>query len=108
MRRNTTRLFPVIGVTVLRRYAAHMGGRRGYWCLLVAGVSGAAAAADVSGGADGVWDAAVAAGVATANELLETQPDPFVKAQQLARSELVLQYEVVRRPVRTAASRTGA
>lgn len=49
----------------------------------------------------------MAAGVATANELLETQPDPFVKAQQLARPELVLQYEAVRRLVRTAASRAA-
>ncbi|AII53393.1 hypothetical protein [Hymenobacter sp. APR13] len=43
--------------------------------------------------------------VLAASELLETQLDPFVKAQQLAQPELVLQYEAVRRIVRTAARR---
>ncbi|MBD2716281.1 hypothetical protein KBK19_14675 [Microvirga sp. STR05] len=40
-----------------------------------------------------------------ATTVLETQLDPFVKAQQLARPELVAQYEVARRIVRTAARR---
>ncbi|MBT9392721.1 hypothetical protein KLP40_06060 [Hymenobacter sp. NST-14] len=43
--------------------------------------------------------------LADAMTLLETGLDPFVKAQQLARPELVLQYEAVRRIVKTAARR---
>ncbi|SHL02590.1 class I SAM-dependent methyltransferase [Hymenobacter psychrotolerans] len=43
--------------------------------------------------------------LAAATTLLETRLDPFVKAQQLAQPELVLQYEAVRRIVKTAARR---
>ncbi|MCB2408843.1 hypothetical protein [Hymenobacter lucidus] len=43
--------------------------------------------------------------LAAARETFETALDPFVRAQELAQPELVRQYEAVRTPVKTAASR---